>query len=30
MRGFTTTASGQSFRAWNIGMAERTPLMRAM
>ena len=26
----TTTASGQSFSAWNIGMAERTPLMRAM
>ena len=26
----TTTASGQSFSAWNIGIAERTPLMRAM
>ena len=24
-RGFSTTACGQSFFAWNIGMAERTP-----
>jgi hypothetical protein len=30
IRPFTTTASGQSFSAWNIGMAERTPLIRAM
>jgi hypothetical protein len=30
MRPRTTTASGQSFSAWNIGMAERTPLIRAM
>ncbi len=28
--GRTTTASGQSFSAWNIGIAERTPEMRAM
>ena len=25
MSGLTTTASGQALRAWNIGMAERTP-----
>ena len=29
MRGFSTTASGQSFSAWNIGIAERTPRIRA-
>jgi hypothetical protein len=28
--GFSTVACGHSFRALNIGMAERTPLMRAM
>ncbi len=28
--GLMTTASGQSFSALNIGIAERTPLMRAM
>ena len=25
MSGFMTVASGQAFRAWNIGMAECTP-----
>ncbi len=30
MRGLMTTASGQSLSALNIGMAERTPSMRAM
>ena len=30
MRGAITAASGQSFSAWNIGIAERTPRMRAM
>ena len=30
MRGRTTTASGQSVSALNIGIAERTPRMRAM
>ena len=28
--GRTITASGQSLRALNIGMAERTPYVRAM
>ena len=28
--GLMTTASGHSFNALNIGMAERAPLMRAM
>ena len=30
MLGGMTTASGQAFSAWNIGIAERTPRMRAM
>ena len=30
MLGLMMTACGQSLRAWNIGMAERTPEMRAM
>ena len=30
MLGLITTASGASFNALNIGMAERTPRMRAM
>ena len=29
MSGGSTTASGHSSSAWNIGMAERTPEMRA-
>ncbi len=29
IRGRITTASGQSLRAWNIGIAEWTPRMRA-
>ncbi len=28
--GRITKACGQSFSAWNIGMAERTPEIRAM
>ena len=30
MRGLMMIASGQSFSAWNIGMADRTPLIRAI
>jgi hypothetical protein len=30
MLGGSTTASGQSFLAWNIGMADRTPEIRAI
>ena len=30
MSGLITTASGQAFSALNIGIAERTPDMRAM
>lgn len=29
MSGLMTTASGQAFRALNMGMAERTPWVRA-
>ena len=29
MRGLMMIASGQSLSAWNIGMAERTPRIRA-
>jgi hypothetical protein len=30
MSGLMITASGQSFLAWNMGMAERTPDWRAI